>query len=528
MKKNRKKNVLQDTTILEMAQTEHIRRHGEAASQMIQANKGVRYDTVGRELGHAGRSLSGISEYRLNPQMYEQNIKQQAGFSAELVEEARENRRNILEENKNRVRTTDGLGQTNHQKYDLVDVDEHGTVISGSGTQMKFLGIDKQGRYSVIEKIVKDPAYSKYDTVIEIPKDQFDGAVEYAKGQAQELQQQAEVLRRRGNDTKADELETKAEKYLDATNKIQKSNLTLEEARNARIDPDRFTAKEVLNNSIEAGVQAMAAAAFISGMISIAQNTVGVMSGEKDIESAVTDTIKTTVDAGCSAMFVGTAGTALKAAMHTSETQFVRCLGNTVAPTMIATSMLHLSKGLMKFANGEITASELFVELGEKSVCSLAAGFGAGLGGIAGKELAVGIGGGSLRTFGSIAGGTAGGMVTYTLCGILCRNIMNVLKEKKIAKEQREYMEQLCNYAVLKMKEYRMFLDAYRKEMAFKNQEEFQLFFDSVDAAVSANDLDGIYRSFNCLGSEYGLQMQFRDQFEFERFMNDKCAVLKL
>ncbi len=526
MEKEKKSSNWKDS-IAGMAQAEHVQRHGEAASQMIQANKGVRYHASGMDLGHKGRSLQKISEYKLNEHMREQNIRQQAGFSAELVEEARRNQRNILEGNKVRVRTTDGIGQTNHQQYDFVDVDENGSVIPGSGIQMKFLGVDKSGKYTIIEKIVKDPNYEKYDTIIKIPKDQYDGAVAYAKKQAQELHQQAEVLRSQGNLVKSEELEAKAEKYLDSVNKIQKSELTLDEARNARLQPNAFTAKEVLGSSIDAGLQAMTVAAFLSGTISLAQNMMAVISGEKDFACAVTDTLKTTAGAGASAMFVGAAGTALKASMHASKTQFIRCLGNSSAPTVVATSMLQLSKGLMKFAKGEITSEELFAELGEKSICSLAAGLGSGLGGVAGSELAAGIGG-SMRAFGSIAGGVAGGMVTYTLCSALYHNISNVLKEEKIVQERRKYLEAVCDSAVQKMDQCRVWLDEYRVQNLRKNQFVSRDFFARVDAAVAANNFDEICSGFQRLGQAYGYQMQFQDYQEFDQFMRDEHAVLHM
>ncbi|GAA9598989.1 hypothetical protein UBN86_03170 [Helicobacter pylori] len=50
-----------------------------------------------------GRTLEGISEYKVNPKYYYQNINQQAGFSAELKEQAHANAHNILMKNKERL-----------------------------------------------------------------------------------------------------------------------------------------------------------------------------------------------------------------------------------------------------------------------------------------------------------------------------------------------------------------------------------------------------------------------------------------
>ena len=53
---------------IEMAQDSLIQIEGEAAAQIIQAYKGVRYDSQGKDLNHKGRSLKQIKDYKLNPQ----------------------------------------------------------------------------------------------------------------------------------------------------------------------------------------------------------------------------------------------------------------------------------------------------------------------------------------------------------------------------------------------------------------------------------------------------------------------------
>ena len=73
-----------------------VQTHGEGSSQIIQAYKGVRVDGQGITEDFHGRSLKGISKYKTNPQYKNQNIQQQAGFSAELIDEARQNQQAIL------------------------------------------------------------------------------------------------------------------------------------------------------------------------------------------------------------------------------------------------------------------------------------------------------------------------------------------------------------------------------------------------------------------------------------------------
>lgn len=74
------------------AQSEVVQRYGAAVKEHA-----VAYSGVDRELGREfAKGLKGISESRLNPADKARNIKQQAGFSAEVKTIARENAEKII------------------------------------------------------------------------------------------------------------------------------------------------------------------------------------------------------------------------------------------------------------------------------------------------------------------------------------------------------------------------------------------------------------------------------------------------
>ncbi|GAA7601004.1 hypothetical protein HpMMM19_06860 [Helicobacter pylori] len=56
-----------------------------------------------------GRTLEGISKYKVNPKYQYQNINQQAGYSAEIKEQAHANAHNILMKNGERLVQYDNL-----------------------------------------------------------------------------------------------------------------------------------------------------------------------------------------------------------------------------------------------------------------------------------------------------------------------------------------------------------------------------------------------------------------------------------
>ena len=115
---------------------ETVQRYGYAAKEHY-----VAYSGVDNEIEKTlKKGLKDISEERINPKYKNQNIRQQAGFSAEVKTVARDNAENIINKNPNRRIRTDDMGSVNDPLSDLVTLDVNGDIIKGSETQLKFLG----------------------------------------------------------------------------------------------------------------------------------------------------------------------------------------------------------------------------------------------------------------------------------------------------------------------------------------------------------------------------------------------------
>lgn len=74
------RNNLTDTAIAG-ALSETVSRYGLAGAEFLKGLRGVDYET-GQIFD---RSLRKVAQGKLNPNYYEQNLKQQAGFSAEIA-----------------------------------------------------------------------------------------------------------------------------------------------------------------------------------------------------------------------------------------------------------------------------------------------------------------------------------------------------------------------------------------------------------------------------------------------------------
>lgn len=516
-----------NSTIVGMAQSELVQTHGEAASQILQAFNGVRYDSAGNDLGHLGRSLKDISKYKVNPEYRNQNIKQQSGFSAELIKEARDNKEAIFNNKDIRTRTTDGIGQTNNQKYDHVKVDSSGNIIENSGSQMKFYGVDKNGRYKVIDKIVTDESWDRYDGQIDIPSEQYSGALEYADSKAKSLKKQANVLREKGQIAKAEKLEEQAKKYDEAKKRIRKSNVSSDEAIEARCNPKKFVAEEIIKDSHNAGLEAAKGALILSGSISVAQNIYAIISEDKPMDEAIKDITKTTVASGAMAYGVGVSGTAIKSIMHSSSKEIVRRIGNTNIPTMIATGTVAIVKSITRYGKGEIDEVQLLEELGEKGTGMIAAGFASATGATVGAAI-----GSVIPVVGTAIGATVGGflgsIIGYSSSEILYKGCLESLKGAKISAERRKIIEELSRQSIKEHEEYREKLLIFAKDKYNKREQQLSFIFNNIEESILSNNINKFIKSINEIGDEFGVKLKFDNFEEIDDFMSDETTTFIL
>lgn len=503
--------------LIGLAQGENIQRHGEGASQIIQAYKGIRVDHDGHLEDFSGRSLKQISQYSegSNPDVTK---KQQSGFSAELIKEARDNQQAMINGEKNRTRTTDGIGQTNDTQYDHVTVDENGKVQENSGSQMKFLktstGKNGQTKYKVIDKLASDQSWDRYDGPVDIPSDQYEGAKKYAQQQAEKYEEQAAYLREKGNLEKAKEAEEKAKRYRESQKRIRNSNVSSSEALAARENPEQFVAKEVLKSGHEAGVSAAKGAMVVSGVVSGVKNFCAVVSGDKDIEEAAVDVTETVIKDGATVYGVANIGTGIKALMHTSKNEIIRELGASAVnlPAMLATTTVMVGKNLLRYAKGEMDTKELVLALGKNGMELT--------GGVLGGTVGLACGG----PIGAAIGSFVGSMISQAIHGA----ITTILQRRDIAADRRAALEQMSKEAVREIEELKEELKEYAQEKYQERQQLIDNLFQRMESTAVDNDIDGYIQCIDCFGQAFGITLSLNSKEEIDQFMQDEDSVFLL
>ncbi|MDR3343748.1 MAG: hypothetical protein LBT14_13415 [Treponema sp.] len=482
------------------AAAEGVQRYGSANKEHV-----VAYGGVDNEAGKTlSKGLESISESKVHPDYQQQNIKQQAGFAAEVKETARENAERVINNDKTRVVRTDDIGRVNDPLYDHVVVDENGTVISGSGSQMKFVGKTPS---EALDKIASQK-YQKYhdaDAKIEVPSDFYDDIKKEAREKISSLQKQAQELQAQGKHDIAKQKLAEIEKYKKIDKNLQKSHVSNAEAIEARSNPMLSTAKDIAKISHRAGLEQAGFGAVASGVLSITQNLVSVIKGDKKPEDAALDVVKDTGTGAVVSYTTAFTGSVIKGLMQNAKSDMLRVLSKTNLPGTIVAITLETGKTLAKYIRGEIDGVQCLEELGEKGTGMVASALFATLG-----QLAIPI---------PVVGAMIGGMLGYALSSAGYGQLTTALKSAKIAREERIRIETECAEAITMIRSYRLEMETTISRYLSDYMGTFQAAFDDIKKALQLGDIDGFITGTNSITRKLGGTPQFNTFNEFDALM---------
>ena len=470
--------------IIEGASTETVQRYGSAVKEHFIAYSGIDNEN-GEQLK---KGLKQISESKLNPEYIKQNLKQQAGFSAENKYAARENARNIINKSEERIHNTDIKGSGSYNElFDHIITDENGIVISEE--QMKFIGNNPK---ELVNKLAskKFQKYFDANAKITIPKDYYEGVeidgkqvsvfTEIDKSLENYNKQLAKV-KANGNLEVAKKIEEKIAKYEKIKASLKNSKITNAEAMEARLHPVLST-KDIGKISLKAGGVQAAWGAGIGGGISLIKNCVSLVKGEKTVDEVAFSVGCDTVKAGALSFATGFTGSAIKGAMQNAKNEVLRDLSKTNIAATIVTTTIETGKTLKKFMCNEISGLECLEELGEKGTGQVSSVIFA----IAGQEL-IPI---------PVVGGIIGSMVGYTLTTAFYKEILGTLKEAKQTHEERIRIEKESAEVISLMQQYRKEMNSLINRYLFDYTATFNNAFNQMYKAIkNFNEFDSFMGS---------------------------------
>ncbi|WP_367705208.1 hypothetical protein [Helicobacter pylori] len=450
------------------------------------------YASANREHLSVLDRLEEISERKINPNYIKQNINQQAGYSAEIKEQARVNEHNILAGKPERIVQYDDLSSEqkaqvknlfpnyatpskNHELVDYVSVDEKGNVIPGTLTQSKFVGRNGE---KCFKKLLSKP-YKKYfenGAKMNVPKDYYRDIQKAADAKIESLESQIAKQKGLGDFQKVAHLEEKRQYCKTIKAHTRPARVAKGEAIEARLNPNLSTAKDVASVSHQAGMNAMQTGAIIGGGVSLVTNVWECVVNGKDPKKTIKHTAIATLKGGALSYGSAFASSSLGGLMQSSANKIIQSLGKGSVPAMIVGAGVANCKVFIDYFRGKIDKAELPKRLGKANATLISSGAMA----VAGQALI------PIPVVGALIGGFVGATLSETCCNAL----LKAREEAKLARQRRIEIEKECCEIIKLLKAYQnQFKEVFEKYF-HETTKFFNQSFNELERASYAGDAD--------------------------------------
>ncbi|MFP6042546.1 hypothetical protein ACLF94_04340 [Helicobacter pylori] len=464
----------------------------DATTMSSTAEESALYASANREHLSVLNKLEEISKRKINPKLYNQNINQQAGYSAEIKEQARVNVHNILAGKRERVRQYDDLSSEkksqvkkffpnyatpskNHELVDYVSVDKKGNVIPGTAVQSKFVG--RNGEECFKKLLSKD--YEKYfenGAKMNVPKDYYRDIQKAADAKIESLESRIAKQKGLGDFQKSAHLEEKLQKCKTIKAHTRPASITKAEAIEARLSPNLSTAKDVTSVSHQAGMNAAQTGALIGGGVSLVTNICECIANGKDPIKAIKHTAIATLKGGALSYGSAFASSSLGGWMQSSANKIIQSLGKGSVPAMIVGACVANATVLTRYFSGKIDEKELLKQLGKANTTLVSSGAMA----FAGQALI------PIPVVGALIGGFVGAILSET-----CLNaLLKAREEAKLACQRRIEIERECREFIKLLEIYQNQFKEVFERYFHETTRFFNQSFDELERALYTGDAD--------------------------------------
>ncbi|MCQ2933197.1 hypothetical protein JT204_03855 [Helicobacter pylori] len=454
------------------------------------SEESVLHASANREHFSAWDRLEEISKRKVNPNYIKQNINQQAGYSAEIKEQAHVNEHNILAGKRERIVQYDNLSSEqkaqvkklipnyatpskNHEIVDYISVDEKGNIIPSTLTQSKFVG--RNGEECFKKLLSKD--YKKYfenGAEMKIARDHYGDFQRAVNTRIKSLESQIAKQKGLGNFQKAAHLEEKLQKCKTIKAHTRPASATKAEAIEARLNPNLSTAKDVTRVSHQAGMNAAQTGAWISGGVSLITNVYECFANGKDPIKALKHTTIATLKGGALSYCSAFASSSLGGLMQSSANKIIQSLGKGSLPAMFVSVCVANATILGRYLSGKIDGTELLKQLGKANTTLVSSGAMA----VAGQALI------PIPVVGALVGGFVGVILSETFFSILNS------KKVELARQRRIEIEKECREIIKLSEAYQNQFKEVFEQYFHETTKFFNQSFDELWRASYTGDAD--------------------------------------
>lgn len=480
------------------------------------AEESALHASANREHFSAWDRLEEISKRKVNPNYIKQNINQQAGYSAEIKEQAHVNAHNILAGKRERIVQYDNLSsgqkaqvkklfpnyatpKKNHEIVDYVSVDEKGNVIPGTLTQSKFVG--RNGEECFKKLLSKD--YKKYfenGAKMKIARNHYGDFQRAVNTRIKSLESQIVKQKGLGNFQKAAHLEEKRQYCKTIKAHTRPARVAKGEAIEARLNPKLSAAKDVANLSHQAGMNAAQTGALIGGGVSLVTNVYECIANGKDPMKAIKHTAIATLKGGALSYGSAFASSSLGGLMQSSANKIIQSLGKGSAPAMIVGACVANATVLTRYFSGKIDGTELRKQLVKANTTLVSSGAMA----VVGQTLI------PIPMVGVLIGGFVGATLSET-----CFNaLLKAREEAKLARQRRIEIERECREIIKLLEIYQNQFKEVFERYFHETTKFFNQSFDELERALYVGDADLAIGVNNKIQERLGQKALFNNKQE--------------
>lgn len=354
--------------------------------------------------------------------------KGHGGFVFERVEKAKRNATSHINGGTKVVELTDTLAERGNANFsvndtnsDLVSLNKDGSVVAGSGEQLKAYG--KRTTQSAVRDVMngKDGNINRYDTIT-VPKDRYDSTLK-------EIDDYIGKAKEEGNEKGIEELK-KLKK------KIKKGTADTKDIVFADKHKNIYTAKQIVSTANKAGLQAAGTGVAVQGGIGTVLNLKAIADGEKSVAEAIKDVTVETGKTASESYLTAASASALGGVLKQSSAQIVKNLGKGSGPMVIVNSGKILVKNTIDLVSGKISSEKYIKNIGKEGASLGSSVVGSNLGAIAGTFILPGIG----TAIGTFVGSVLGSIMSNVTYG----QLVETMELNRLSDEQRERIKEYC------------------------------------------------------------------------------------
>ncbi|ADU83185.1 hypothetical protein HPLT_03865 [Helicobacter pylori Lithuania75] len=467
----------------------------DATTMSSTAEENALYASANREHFSVLDRLEEISKRKINPNYIKQNINQQAGYSAEIKEQAHVNAHNILAGKRERIVQYDDLSSgkkaqvknlypnyatpsKNHEIVDYISVDEKGNVIPGTAVQSKFVG--KNGEECFKKLLSKD--YEKYfenGAKMKIARNHYGDFQRAVNTRIKSLESYIAKQKGLGNFQKVTSLEEKLQKCKTIKAHTRPASVTKAEAIEARLNPNLSTAKDVTRVSHQAGMNAARTGALIGGGVSLITNVYECVANGKDPIKAIKHTAIATLKGGALSYGSAFASSSLGGLMQSSANKVIQSLGKGSLPAMFVGACVANVTILGRYFSGKIDKTEFLKQLMKANTTLVSSGAMA----VAGQTLI------PIPVVGVLVGGFVGAILSETFFNAF----LKAREEAKLARQRRIEIEKECRELI-------KLLEVYQNQF----KEVFERYFHETTKFFNQS-FDELWRASYTVDADLGI-----------------------